>query len=184
MTENRCDYILPRLPETWNDQLKSLPQDIKERTRVTAIFHQEVNNILTEANIPIINSFYRAKTDESIQAKLSRRLLRNRNNPIADIYGTRFIVQESLINTAVQKILKHFEAPKKYPWGMLSVIDHRKPEIRSNNSSKHYKAVHIYVPFGKAGVKNIGDIQLLTPEWMKTANRTKRHYYKRQGRQD
>jgi len=184
MIENRCDHMLPKLPETWNDQLKSLPQDIKERDRITAVFHQEVATVLTEKHISIINSFYRTKTEESIQNKLSRRLLRNRYNPILDIYGTRFIIEESSIDLAAQEILKHFKTPKKYSWGMPSVVDHRKPEIRSYNSSKHYKAVHIYVPFIDTGVKNIGEIQLLTPEWMKTANRTKRHYYKRQGRQN
>lgn len=179
MSERKDGYIPPQLPRNWEEQRQVLSIDLEDRNSIAVGFHSAVTGVLVNAGIPIFDSSFRAKSDESIKLKLQRKLLAT---PLVDLYGTRFIIDEANIDPATRAILEEFNPPVEYPWGTPSVIDHRKPEEGSRYTSSLYKAVHVYVPFGESKTQNIGEVQLLTPQWMKTADKTRNAYERRQER--
>ncbi|MBI4038777.1 hypothetical protein HY384_02360 [Candidatus Daviesbacteria bacterium] len=168
------DTPKPRLPDNWGEQEKTVPGDMSQRTGVAFKLHQDIIDLLTSTGVVIISSSFRAKTDESIHAKYGRREYRR----IVDIYGARFILADADIDLAAITIANYYSSSEitEFPY----IIDYRDPKNKQQWTSPSYKALHIYFPFGEEEFYHIGEAQLLTPEWMKTANRTRRYFERRQ----
>lgn len=169
-----ADIVKPRLPDNWSEQEKTVPVDMRQRIRVAFKLYQDLADLLNLTGITIVSSSFRAKTDESIHAKQGRREYRR----IVDIYGTRFILGEADIDLAAMTIANHYSPSEitEFPY----IIDFRDPKNKQQWTSPSYKAVHVYFPFGGGELYHIGEAQLLTPNWMKTANHTRRHFERRQ----
>ncbi len=176
MTES--DISKPKLPADWNEQQKTVPVDTNQRTGIAFKLHHDLVDLLTSTGVVIISSTFRAKTDESIRTKQERRVYRR----IVDIYGTRFILAEPDIDLAATTIIGHYSPSEitEFPY----IIDYRDSKNKQQWTSPSYKAVHVYFPFGEQEFYHIGEAQLLTPDWIKTANRTRRYFERRQLRVD
>lgn len=179
MSKKEANYLYPT---TWQEQKLLLPTNQQDREKIALDLHNQVKEIYQTENISVIQSFYRAKSDLSIYQKLLRRKPLTRNYPIPDLYGSRFIINIDQINPGINIILSRFNPPEIYPWLLTSVIDHRNLKSKSIYSTKSYKAVHLYLPFQSNFNIHLGEIQLLTLDWLKSANRTRRHYEARQQR--
>ncbi len=163
-----------KLPENWEEQRVALPCSMEQRTEITRKLHQDIKGLLISAGIDVHVSFYRAKSDASIEAKRLRRTYQR----IVDVYGTRFVLDEINMDRASKLIVHQYTVPEitEFPY----VIDYRDSSVKQSWTSPTYKAVHVYFSFRGEEFFNIGEAQLLTPEWMKTANRTRRHFERRQ----
>lgn len=178
----------PKLP-FFHEQRPTIPVDMIERLAIVANLHLQISELLTNDGVTVLSSSYRAKTNESIRAKQRRRLLYHQSFPIVDVYGIRFIMDEQEIDRAADLIVAQYSpfnrlvsrqgldiAPMPYK------VDYRKPGARKYYTSPLYKAVHVYFPFEGDEYYHIGEAQLLTSDWLKTANRTRRHFERRQQR--
>jgi len=168
-----------RLPSTLQEQLEHVPFDPQERNALAEAFKSDIKVLLDSHGISIIEATSRGKSDESIQAKKRRKPLQHQNNPIVDIFGTRFVLHEDAIDEAVDLLKIAFNPPQVYPWGLESCLDHRTDDFKSKRSLPEYKAVHLYLPFGITETTNIGEVQLLTPEWKLIADETRPAYEER-----
>lgn len=100
--------------------------------------------------------------------------------PENDLYGVRPIVLEGEVTVASDILKLHFNLPERYPWGLPSFLDYTQPEDQSSRSHAHYRAIHLYVPFcasvGSLNVEDIGEIQIMTPQWRRIAEDTRSYY--------
>ena len=178
--ESKENPFLLKIPRSSTLQIRELP-DFDHRVLLCRELYDEVLSVFETKGVRPMSSSYRAKTDESIRKYLDiRSRLRGYRSerPIFDIYGIRVIIRgEEEIANAIQTILDHFNPPAKYFGSIDSVVDYRNPRIRPFPfSDERYKAVHIRIPFGNNGVKNLGEIQLMTPEWYEMNKKTEIDY--------
>lgn len=170
-------------PENYNVQLHNLGS-MEERTAEALLLQHDIEEILNINNIQIIQSTSRAKSIESIWAKIHRRMSYCMNDPLGDVYGVRIILNQDHIYLASKLLLEHFNAPKLFPWRLSSFVDYsqRGAKFRFPYSLPSYQAVHVYIPFGTGDIYKIGEVQLMTPDQLKNANRNRRYFERKQGR--
>ena len=166
----------PRLPANWQEQIASMPS-VGERYSLITDFHRDVSVTLAEAAIPVILTSSRVLNEPQIRRIVRRRTIQE-DIPVPNIYGTTFVLgDDSFFDNASRAIITRFNAPEVYPhpWNLKSVVDYR--EITSSDPSRDFfNAVFVYVPFGEVGpeedkMRNIGEVQLLTPESLQMADR-------------
>lgn len=141
------------------DQFNGLPPRCPDLHNVTVNLHRDILSTLAAANIPIITSEFRTKTEKRIASKIDKSPW-----PLTDIHGVRVVLEEEHIEDAVDNISSQWSTPEYLFWGAASV---QTPTFKTSThfddlSRLMYEATHmrIYIPEGA----RIAEIQLQTPE--------------------
>jgi hypothetical protein len=167
-TEKQIEQF--RYPKNLGEQVNSLLRSGRYNQEVLNDFYNEVNGIFIKNGIEVFSSESRLKF---LDPRFSPDSI-----PYSDIFGTRFIIPGHNIDESAQIIKEYYKSPDKFPWGVNSIRDFRKKKSNLPYSNPEYTAVHIKVPFGNQTIKDIGEIQLLTPEWKIIADESRAKYEK------
>ena len=172
----RRDRDFSRNPLGWFDQQRFL-LPFAEREVVCADFHDRVRSVVTNSGIAIIQSDFRAKSDESIAAKLYRRSSWHYDWPMPDVYGARFILRDEEVRAAITAVVDIYPEEHRFPYSLPRIRDLTDPNTpRTRFSDPVYQAIHVYVAFGEIEVPNIGEVKLMTPEQLDMDIRTRTDY--------
>lgn len=177
MIEERGDFsegvksdldLLAATPKTVQEQLASLPNE-SDRQKLLRVFRSTVRRALNQFGVGFEIIGARARTDESIQHTVERRIARENDAPLLDIYGLRIIVDEPDKILAGAVITTMFPTPRvtrnRYPtW---RPVERTVPNPNMPGQSMTvYRAHHlnIFLPDGQ-----IGEVQLTTRQDDETA---------------
>lgn len=170
MIEERGDFseeikrdldLLAATPKTVQEQLASLPNE-SDRQKLLRMFYSTVKRALNQFGVGFEVIGARARTDESIQHAVERRIAGENNTPLLDIYRLRIIVEEPDKILAGAVITTMFPTPQVtrngYPTWKLVERTVPNPNM-PDQSMTVYRADHlnVFLPDGQ-----IGEVQLTT----------------------
>lgn len=171
-----------RLPRNVFEQILLQPDQAEKNKKMENIFTQ-VQKTLVSHRISLYNQFSncRVKSNEDIQEKTKRR---GNDDPILDIYGLRFVVDDADKKRVIQVIKQNFLLTPELPRNKPNIRDYSDDTTRrliiqnfNPNFGYIYTAIHINIFFGEGPVSDIAEIQIMNPKEL-TANQKQRHIYK------
>ncbi len=164
----------------YQEQRQVLPP-YPQRMDIARQFHDLVRDILKFSLIQVIESEYRAKTDERIALKVARRQVANREWAVCDLYGVRCLLgTANEVYLAASAVASSFPPEDRFHLRLPTILDYNNPEVARNRfSNPSYRAVHVLVPFGNLDVPHLGEIQLMTPEQKVINDQTRAEYERR-----
>lgn len=173
------------LPRTFTEQSEKMPDKSQEyRDTLARKLHDDVKQTFESCQtviagagpFSILASDYRGKSDESIKRKLSRKA-RKINQPIYDLYGCRFALPEGWIYPAIDIVSSRWPTPPVLYPGTSTLRIYRKGLNIPRISHPEYEGVHMLILFDLNGRKEVGEIQLYTPQQWQKEQETRDYYH-------
>lgn len=198
MIETRDDFAgntknsletLAQLPRTAKEQFAIFKEETREERETAAKkLHDEVQMAFEKAAaafpgyfqqkpFSILASAYRGKLPGSIDRKLSRL---PQNSPIYDLYACKFALPDKdQVNWAIRVIQYNFPTPPVLfgAYRPLKEVGNNPWQFKGERSHPEYEGVIMRVIFDWNGRKEVGEVQLYTPEQWKKEEETRDYYH-------
>ena len=166
---------LPMVPRTFWEQWDIVPKNQEERDRIAKELERGVLESLVDRRVRVHHASSRAKTALSTNRKRGLMSERRKELPVVDIYGVRVVVDEYSVIRAANAIRSRYYCPSWFPWGIKGDINY---QIKDENNPGRilYQARHLRVLFGGRGVRQIAEIQIMTPAEFEIAKASRAQY--------